>query len=89
MVIDEEYVREVSAAYWEEEAEMKAGIHPTQIKERLKKELYAKGIYQKITFMNYLDGGIVRASLGNSGIYVAFDYINNQFVAEEIAASMV
>lgn len=53
--IDDDYVKEISAAYWEEEAEMKARIHSSQIKERLQKELYAKGIYRKITFMNYLD----------------------------------
>ena len=30
-----EYVRTVNAAYWEEEGEMKLGIHPSQTQEKL------------------------------------------------------
>lgn len=29
-----EYIREVNAAYWAEEDEFRAGVHPTQLNER-------------------------------------------------------
>ena len=37
------YCREVSVAYWAEEDEYAAGIHPEQVKERIEKELYKLG----------------------------------------------
>lgn len=35
--MNDDYIKEVNAAYWAEEEEMKAGIHPSQIIERVKK----------------------------------------------------
>lgn len=34
----DEYIKEVNAAYWAEEAEIKLGIHPSQIQGRSMKD---------------------------------------------------
>ena len=36
-MFDDSYIHEVNAAYWAEEEELRAGIHPSQVKERIKK----------------------------------------------------
>ncbi|WP_373261894.1 hypothetical protein [Hungatella hathewayi] len=51
--IDDNYIEEVNAAYWEEESEMREGMHPSQIIERVRKVLNAEGISKEITFMDY------------------------------------
>jgi hypothetical protein len=77
---DDEYIREINSAYWAEEEEFKAGIHPTQIIERLEKVLNSiKVIYNKISFLNYIDGGKVKVSLDGK-YYGTFDYLSNCFV---------
>ena len=45
--IDDDYIKEVNANYWAEEEEMKAGIHPSQIIERVQKVLDESGIKRK------------------------------------------
>lgn len=73
----DEYSREISAAYWEEEAEMEAGIHPTQVEERIKNSLNKNNIkYKRITFLNWLNNGCVEATLDN-GNSIIFNYISN------------
>lgn len=37
--IDDNYIAEVNAAYWAEEDEMRSGIHPTQVLERIQDRL--------------------------------------------------
>lgn len=49
--INDEYVREVSTAYWEEEEEMKMGIHPLQI---LESTTYAQRVW--MWWRNYFYG---------------------------------
>ena len=35
--MDDDYIKEVNANYWVEEEEMKTGVHPSQIIERIQK----------------------------------------------------
>ena len=78
--IDDNYIKEVNANYWAEENEMKAGVHPSQIIERVKKELIKSGNKGEITFMDYngFSGTRVGASVDNN-FYGVFDYIENRF----------
>ena len=78
--IDDNYIKEINANYWEEENEMKAGVHPSQIIERVENELIKSGNKGKITFMDYngFSGTRVGISVNNS-FYVVFDYIENKF----------
>lgn len=78
--IDDNYIKEVNANYWAEENEMKAGVHPSQIIERVEKELIKSGNKGKITFMDYngFSGTRVGVSVNNS-FYGVFDYIENAF----------
>lgn len=78
--INDDYIKEVNAAYWVEEEEMKAGIHPSQIIERIQKVLDESGIKKKITFMDYkgFSGARVGVSVDDS-FYGVFDYIENVF----------
>lgn len=78
--IDDDYIKEINANYWAEEEEMKAGIHPSQIIERVQKMLDESGIKKKITFMDYngFSGTRVGVSVDGS-FYGVFDYIENVF----------
>ena len=78
--IDDNYIKEVNSNYWAEENEMKAGVHPSQIIERVEKELIKSGNKGKITFMDYngFSGTRVGVSVNNS-FYGVFDYIENEF----------
>ena len=78
--IDDNYIKEINANYWEEENEMKAGVHPSQIIERVEKELIKSGNKGKITFMDYngFSGTRVGVSVNNS-VYGVFEYIENKF----------
>ena len=51
--MDDDYIKEVNANYWVEEEEMKTGVHPSQIIERIQKVLDESGVKKKITFMDY------------------------------------
>lgn len=48
--ISDDYIREINAAYWAEEYEMKMGIHPLQIKERVLSVLKR----DNVTFSEYI-----------------------------------
>lgn len=78
--IDNDYIKEVSVNYWVEEEEMKAGIHPSQIIERVQKVLVESGNKGKITFMDYngFSGTRVGVSVDDN-FYGVFDYIENEF----------
>lgn len=78
--IDDNYIKEVNTNYWAEEEEMKAGVHPSQIIERVQKALLESGNKGKITFMDYngFSGTRVGVSLDDN-FYAVFDYIENEF----------
>lgn len=78
---DYDYIEAINNAYWAEDAEMKAGIHPTQVEERIRNSLSEKGVnYNEITFLDWITGSSkVRVSLDNT-VYGVFDYIENCFV---------
>ena len=78
--MNDDYIKEVNAAYWAEEEEMKAGVHPSQIIERAQKVLDEYGNKGKITFMDYngFSGTRVGVSVNNS-FYGVFDHIENAF----------
>lgn len=76
-IIDDDYCRTVSEAYWAEEEEYRLGIHPEQIKERIKKEL-GKGSY-KITSLDW-KYGISRVGVYiDNEFYGVFNYKENKF----------
>lgn len=78
--MNDDYIKEVNANYWAEEEEMKAGVHPSQIIERVQKVLDESGVKKKITFMDYdgFSGARVGVSVDDS-FYGVFDYIENVF----------
>ena len=78
--INDSYIKEVNANYWEEEDEMRRGIHPSQIIERVQKVLNDSGIKKKITFMDYNGFSGTRVGVSVDGnFYGVFDYIENVF----------
>lgn len=77
--ISDDYIREINAAYWIEEDEMKMGIHPLQIKERVESSLKKNDV----TFNDYeqrfeLSGPRVEIILDGK-FYGIFDYEINEF----------
>ena len=78
--LDDDYIEEVNANYWAEEAEMKEGVHPSQIIERVQNVLDESGIKKKITFMDYAGFSGTRVGVSVDGnFYGVFDYIENVF----------
>lgn len=78
--ITDDYMETVSRAYWAEQDEMKLGIHPSQVKERIEKNLLDSGIEDfEITFLDWrYQGTRVGVSINNS-FYGIFDYEENVF----------
>lgn len=75
------YCREVSVAYWAEEDEYAAGIHPEQVKERIEKELYKLGYqYEEVSFLDWasIEGPRVKVSKDGS-FFGIFNYETNKF----------
>lgn len=78
-IIDDEYCDEVSRNYWAEEYEMKMGIHPTQIKERIESWMSKNNASGEITF---LDWGYYGHRVGvqiDKKFFGIFDYDKNIF----------
>ena len=80
-MFDDSYIKEINAAYWAEEDEMKAGIHPSQVKERIEKILYEIGHeYREITFLDWnIEGPNVKVFIDGS-LFGVFNYEENKFV---------
>lgn len=78
--IDDDYCATVSAAYFAEEQEMRLGIHPSQVLERIKDTLSEMEItYEKITFLDWnVHGPRVKVFIDNSDFGI-FNYSTNQF----------
>lgn len=83
-MITDEYIKEINAAYWAEEEEMKAGIHPSQVRERIEKALYDMGHqYEEISFLDWnVEGPRVKVST-NGKFFGIFNYETNKFETEE------
>lgn len=77
--IDDDYMREVSSHYWEEVDEMRLGIHPSQILERVQNALKKLGVKGEITFMDYSPIGPKVNVFVNNKLYDVFDYSVNLF----------
>ena len=77
---DYDYIKEISNAYWVEEEELKAGVHPTQVMERIENCLNELGVkYNEITYLDWnVEGTRVKVSLDNA-VYGIFDYTENCF----------
>lgn len=75
-----DYCHEVSANYWAEEEEMKAGIHPTQVKERIEHVLGEMGyLYEDISYLDWSPEG-PRVKVDTNGSYFGiFNYSTNEF----------
>lgn len=91
--IDEDYYREASAAYFAEEEEMKLGIHPTQIHEKIRKYFdendllaYPFTYELKGDHLAYVE---VFRKLDDETCgweyYGIFDYIKCEFVQEDLS----
>lgn len=78
----DDYVHEVTAAYFAEEAEMKLGIHPTQVKERIENALHKMGHpYKEITFLDWdIEGPNVKVSIDGK-YFGVFNYEKNDFTS--------
>ena len=78
--IDNDYIREANAAYWAEEDEMKVGIHPTQVLERITERLVFENVdFCEITFLDWnIEGTRVKVSLDGKE-YGIFNYDTNRF----------
>lgn len=76
----EDYCRETSQAYWAEEEELKAGIHSTQVRERIEKALGKLGhTYEEVSFLDWnIDGPRVIVHT-NGSYFGVFDYEDNEF----------
>lgn len=80
---DDEYLRDVSQYYWVEEDEMKLGIHPSQILERVQSSLNKLNVtYKEITYMDYRQSALVDIYLDNK-LYKTYDYTKNTFVESD------
>lgn len=79
-MFDDDMIREINEMYWAEEAEYEAGVHPTQVLERIEERLCLDGVkYEKVTFLNWnVDGIRVEVSLDDN-VYGIFDYSENKF----------
>ena len=83
--IDEDYCRESAAAYFAEEEEMKLGIHPTQIKDRIKDWFHKNddGNVDITKLDEWTDSTVKvyirRAGMLDGKIFGIFNYINNEF----------
>lgn len=77
---DDEYIAKVNAAYWAEEAEIKAGVHPTQVLERIQERLALENVeFCEITFLDWnVEGTHVKVSLDGKE-YGIFNYETNKF----------
>ena len=78
-LIDDDYIKEVNAAYWEEESEFESDNHPSQILERVKEALDFECPDSDI-YMNYngFDGTRVGVYIKDE-FYGIFDYEENVF----------
>ena len=82
MIIDsDEFMRDLSLSYWAEEEEMKAGIHPTQIIERMNVELRKMNINpDNIGRLDYNVYPMVEVHYKNGDLLGTFDYQRNVFI---------
>lgn len=85
-MFDNDYIHETNANYWAEENEMKLGIHPTQIRERIKERLSCDGVeFNDITFLDWAIGGSrVRVWLDKKE-YGTFNYETNKFESWKVS----
>ena len=83
--IDEDHSSEASGAYFAEEEEMKLGIHPTQIKDRIKDWFYKNDDGNvDITRLDEWTDSTVKVYIRRTGmldgkLFGIFNYINNEF----------
>lgn len=74
-------IREANSNFWAEEDEIKAGVHPYQVKERVEKYLHDRGMEEvNITFLmwNMKEPNTVRVWI-NDKEYGDFNYDKNEF----------
>lgn len=83
--IDEDYCRESAAAYFAEEEEMKLGIHPTQVEDRIKDWFHKNDDGNvDITRLDEWTDSTVKVYIRRTGMvdgkfFGIFNYINNEF----------
>lgn len=78
--INSDYIKEINEMYLEEENELELGIHPTQIKERVEKELKRLNIkYNEITFMCFNANSTLAVVDTDHRPFGYFDYEKNYF----------
>ena len=75
--INNDYIEQINAFYWEEEAEMKLDIHPSQIEERIKENIGNNS--GNITFLDWKYEGMRVGVYIDNKFYGVFDYDINEF----------
>ena len=80
-LIDDNYCRAASDAYWAEEIEYRLGTHPEQIKEKIEKELVQTigDNFGIVTALVWQYGGMRVGVLVNGEFYGIFNYEENKF----------
>ena len=77
--INDDDCREISEAYWIEEDEMKMGIHPLQIKERVLSVLKRNNITFSEYMQNFWPSGPRVEIILDGNFYGIFDYESDEF----------
>lgn len=80
-MITDDYIKEVNAAYWAEEDEMRMGIHPTQIRAKIEAYLIQNKIVKdtdsmRDIFLNWVGNNRVEVSI-DGDLIGTFDYKEN------------
>lgn len=79
-MFDDSYIKEINAAYWAEEEELRAGVHPTQIIPRVEQVLRDMGFDpDKVTFYDWIVPGPRVAVSYEAVFFGIFNYEENQF----------
>ena len=79
---EDDYLNQLSAAYWEEVDEMENGIHPCQIRERAETALGYT--LPDNVYCQYIGNNIVKywSSVNKEQLIATFDYIENKLIEE-------
>lgn len=77
--INDDDCREISEAYWIEEDEMKMGIHPLQIKERVLSALKRDNVTFSEYMQNFWPFGPRVEIILDGNFYGIFDYESDEF----------
>ena len=79
-MFDDEYIKALNAAYWEEEMDMQLGIHPSQVKERIETWLYEHNICGEISYLDWINRDCTVKVYLDESYFGKYNYMENEFV---------